>query len=89
MLASPPESPEQILADVCRHLRPSSQTTLIHFARFLRLQEAEAGLEPLNPADEAEWNRQFSDPVKMAKFGKWADQVLTEPGTEAMDFSRL
>ena len=76
-------------ADAWRCLRPASQDTLVQFAQFLKSRDVQEGLDPVDEAEEAEWDKLFTDPVKMANFNRWADKALADGPSEPLDFSRL
>ena len=40
-------------------------------------------------AEEAEWDKVFADPAKMANFHRCADRALAEGPSEPLDLSRL
>ena len=83
-------SPADSLADLCRSLRPDSQTTLLQFALFLKTSDtAAAAIENVDEAEEAAWDRDFSDPRKMTAFTRWAEKALSEGPDEPLDLSRL
>jgi len=76
-------------ADAWRCLRPASQEALVRFAQFLKSRDAADESAPVDEGDEAEWDKLFADPVKMANFSRWADNALAEGASEPLDFSRL
>ena len=82
-------SPAESLAELARSLRPASQSALLQFAEFLKARETGAWIDPVDEAEEAEWDKLFSDPVKMANFTRWADKSLAESPAEPLDLSRL
>lgn len=70
------DTPSDLLETV-RALSAESQRAVLSYGRFLRVQE-----------DEAERDRLFNDPVKMANFAKWPDKQAKGP-SEPLDFDRL
>ena len=89
-MSHPPDlsTPEK-LAALCRGLEPAHQASLLDFARFLESQEAQASLEVVDEADEAEWERQFNDPAKTANFARWADESRAGDTSQPIDPARL
>jgi hypothetical protein len=76
-------------ADAWCNLRPASRQTLVQFAQFLKSRDTAEPLQSADEEDEAEWDKRFADPVKMARFRQWGDQALAGPGDAPMDFTRL
>ena len=74
-------------AEAWRSLRPASQETLVQFARFLKVQEAEAAFETVDDEDEEAWDRLFQDEQKVADFTRWADASRSRP--QPLDPARL
>ena len=82
------EIPE-VLAETWRKLPPARQSSLLDYACYLASLEDGASLHEVDEEDEAEWDRLFSDEVKMANFRRWAEKALAEPGGEPLDLNRL
>ena len=76
---------ESALLETVRTLPSESQRAVLSYALFLHHQEEARRLE----ADEAEWNRHFSQPDKLARFAEWARQSLVQHPPEPLDDSRL
>ena len=69
---------ETTLLETVRALPSESQRAVLSYAQFLQHQEDARRVE----ADEAEWDRLFSQPEKMARLAEYARQSLAEdPGT--------
>ena len=76
---------ETALLEAVRTLPSESQRAVLSYAMFLRQQQEARRLE----ADEAEWDRRFSQPEKLARFAAWARQSLEQHPAEPLDDSRL
>ena len=76
---------EATLLEAVRALPPESQRAVLSYAMFLHHQEK--GSRP--EADEAEWDRHFSQPDKMARFSDWARQSLARHPAEPFDEAKL
>ena len=76
---------ETALLEAVRTLPSEGQRAVLSYALFLQHQEESRRIE----ADEAEWDRLFSNPEKMARFAAWAEQSLAEHPAEPFDESRL
>ena len=76
---------EAALLDTIRTLPAESQRAVLSYAQFLSSQEDARRIE----ADEAEWDRLFNQPEKMARLAAWADKSLAEHPAEPLDDSRL
>ncbi len=76
---------EATLLEALRTLPTESQRAVLSFTMFLRHQEEARRLE----GDEAEWDRHFNHPDKIARFAEWAQQSLSDHPAEAFDESRL
>ena len=76
---------EATLLEAVRTLPSESQRAVLSYAVFLRHQEEARRLE----ADEAEWDRHFSQPDKVARFAEWARQSLEQHPAGPLDDSRL
>jgi len=67
--------------------------------RLLHLREAVLALGVLgddgtliadvDPEDEAEWEREFSNPARVASFARWADESLARDKPRPIDPARL
>jgi hypothetical protein len=86
-----PSSPStaEAVAALCGSLDPARQSSLLEFAQFLQWQEARAALEVVDEEDEAAWERDFSDPAKVANFARWADESLARDKPQPIDPARL
>lgn len=73
------------LLEAVRALPTEGQRAVLSFAKFLQHQENERRVE----TGEAEWDRHFSQPHKMARFAEWARQSLVEHPAESFDGSKL
>ena len=73
------------LLEAVRTLPTEGQRAVLSYAMFLRHQEEARRLI----ADEAAWDRHFSQPDKLARFAEWARQSLAEHPAEPLDASRL
>ena len=82
-------SASEAVAALCRSLDPAHQSSLLEFARFLKSQEALASLDEVDEQDEAEWERHFSDPAKVANFTRWADESIAREKPRPIDSARL
>lgn len=69
-----------------RDLPEDSQRAVLSYAQYLQYQEA---LRLSEAEHDAEWERLFNDPVKMANFAKWADQCFENQTAELFDESKL
>ena len=83
------QSTAEAVAALCGGLEPAHQTSLLEFARFLKWQEAQAALDVVDEEDEAAWDREFSDPARVANFARWADQSLAREKPQPIDPARL
>lgn len=68
------------IAQECSSLPPGRQSEVLDFVLFIKQQE------DVKPADEDEekWESLFNDPEKMARFARWGQQALAEPGDEPL-----
>ena len=76
---------QSTLLEAVRVLPSEGQRAVLSYALFLRHQEEGRR----TAADEAEWDRQFSQPEKQARFAAWAQKSLAEHSAEPLDESRL
>ena len=76
---------ETTLLEAVRTLPSESQRAVLSYAMFLRHQEEARVLEE----NEAEWDRHFSRPDKIARFAEWARQSLEEHPAEPLDDTQL
>ena len=79
----------EAVAEVCSGLDPAHQTSLLEFAQFLKLQEAQSALDAVDEQDEAAWERELGDPAKLANFARWADESLAREKPRPIDPARL
>ena len=82
-------SAAETVAALCSSLDPVHQSSLLEFARFLKSQEAQASLDEVDEQDEAEWDRHFGDPTKVANFARWADESVAREKPRPIDPTRL
>ena len=82
------EVPDAI-TEAWRILTPNRQQTLVQFAQFLKTQELAESLEPVDEAEEAEWDKLFADPEKMANLDRMVDKALAEDSSQPLDPSQL
>lgn len=74
------------LLDAVRDLPEEGQRAVLSYALFLRHQEEERRTEAYH---DAEWERLFNDPIKMANFAKWAEESAARHPSEPFDYSKL
>ena len=82
-------STPEALADLCRSLDTTHQSSLLAFAQFLKSEEAQRALDIVDEKDEAGWEREFSDAAKVEKFAQWAEQSLVREEPRPIDPARL
>ncbi len=73
------------LLEMVRAPGSENQRAVLTYALFLQQQEDE--VRSID-ADEAEWDKLFNDPEKMARLEAWAEQCAQQPA-EPLDESRL
>lgn len=78
---------EPSLLETVRGLPEEGQRAVLSYALFLRHQEEER--QKMEAYHDAEWERLLNDPVKVANFTKWADEVFATQKPEPFDFSKL
>lgn len=83
-----PSTPEAVAA-LCSNLDPARQSSLLAFAQFLKMQEAQAALDAVDEGDEAAWEREFNDPAKVANLARWANETLARERPRTIDPARL
>ena len=81
----PEAETQSTLLETVRALPSEGQRAVLSYALFLRHQEEASR----TAADDAEWERHFNQPEKMARFAEWARQSLAEHPAEPFDESRL
>ena len=79
------DTDEATLLETVRALPSEDRRAVLSYAQFLQHQEDERRIK----ADEAEWDRLFNNPEKMARLEEWARQALVEHPPEPFDESRL
>ena len=82
-------STPEALADLCRSLDATHQSSLLAFAQFLKSQEAQRTLDLVDEEDEAAWEREFGDAAKVEKFAHWAKESLAREEPRPIDPARL
>lgn len=82
-------STPEALADLCRTLDPTHQSSLLAFAQFLKSEEAQRTLDQVDEEDEAGWEREFGDAAKVERFAHWAEQSLAREEPRPIDPARL
>jgi hypothetical protein len=79
----------EAVAELCNSLEPAHQHSLLEYAEFLKAKEAQRSFEVVDERDEEEWDRQLSDPAKVANFARWADESLAREKPRPIDPARL
>lgn len=72
-------------AEAWRKLPPEQQSSVIDYTSRLAAEEERRQEEEA----DAEWDRLFSDPVKMANFRRWADESRARSTPQPFGESRL
>jgi len=79
----------EAVAALCSSLDPAHQSSLLEFAQFLKSQEAQTALDMVDEDDESAWEREFSDPAKVANLARWADGSVARETPQPIDPARL